>query len=177
MQEVRLTEDSMKVADDTLPPYKVKSLWVKPQPIRKGTVSSTIDVKQGEVGFLYSKAHAIAPSPRTEVGERLWQTGRWQSMATKVNSGGLIIHVIAIYGFPRANEGGEAMDMKERLLEDVFDEAGSFGSVPVIIVGDFNIKAEKSPLLGNLITSCLWADIEQTTATLEGKVSDPTYEA
>ena len=177
MQEVRLTEDGMKVADDTLPSYGVKSFWGKPQPIRRGTLFSTMDAKQGGVGFLYSQKHAIAPSPRTEVGERVWESGRWQSIAVRINSSGPIIHIVTIYGHPRANEGGDAMDLNEELLGNIFDEVGSFGNVPILVIGDYNIKPERSPFLSNLITAGLWMDIGQTIATLEEKLPDPTYEA
>ena len=177
MQEVRLTEDAIKVADDTLTDYGVKSLWGKPQPIRRGTLLSTMDAKQGGVGFLYSNKHAIAPSPRTETGEKLWESGRWQSVAVRINSSGLVIHVVTIYGHPRANEGGDVMDTNEELLRNIFDEAGSLGNVPILVVGDYNVKPENSPFLSNLITSGLWVDIGQTTATLAGKLPDATYEA
>ena len=75
MEEVRLTEDSMKIASDAVQLYNVRCFWGKPQPIRRGTNHSTLDAKQGGVGFLYSRRHAVAHSPRTQVGDRLWQTG------------------------------------------------------------------------------------------------------
>ena len=177
MQEVRLTEDGIKVADDTLSSYKSKGFWGRPQPIRKGTVLSTLDAKQGGVGFLHSRVHAVAPSPRTNVGDKLWQSGRWQSLAVRINSSGAIIHIVSIYGHPRANEGGEVMDVNEEFLSDIFAEAGSLGNVPVLVIGDFNIKVEKSPLLASIVTSGLWADIGQTIATLEEKLPAPTYES
>ena len=177
MQEVRLTEDSMKIASDAVKPYNVRSFWGKPQPIRRGTIHSTLDAKQGGVGFLYAQRHAVTHSPRTQVGDRLWQTGRWHSIAVKVAASGLIIHVVSIYGHPGANEGGEVMDANENFLSDVFNEAGSLGDVPIVIIGDYNIRTEKSPLLANLITSGQWVDIGQSVATVEGKQPEATYES
>ena len=48
------------------------------------------------------------------------------------------------------------MDVNEEFLSDIFAEAGSLGNVPVLVIGDFNIKVEKSPLLASLVTSGLW---------------------
>ena len=106
-----------------------------------------MDAKQGGCGFLYSKIHTVAPSPRTALGEALWETGRWQSVAIKINASGLIIDVVTIYGLPRANEGGDSMDMNEDFMVSVFDEARSLGAVPVLVLG----------LLAALTTTGQWA--------------------
>ena len=177
LQEVRLTEDSMRIASDIIKPFHRKAIWGKPQPIRKGTIHSTLDAKQGGVGFLLANHHCATSSPRSDVGNQLFESGRWNSIAVRINSGGLIIHVVTVYGFPRANEGGEPMESNEQLLSDVFSEATSLGNVPVIVLGDFNIKPERSPILSHLVTSGLWCDIGQTYAVLEGSDPLPTFDA
>ena len=77
------------------------------------------------------------------MGNNLYDTGRWQSLATNVNTGGLVVHVVTFYGFPRAHERGEAMEQNEDLLADAFAEASSLGNVPVLVLGDCNIMVEK----------------------------------
>ena len=62
------------------------------------------------------------------------------------------------------------MDTKKEFMGRVFDEAGS--QSPYLY-----IKTEKCPLLAALITTGLWADIGQTTAMLQGKEPEPTFEA
>ena len=43
------------------------------------------------------------------MGDALYETGRWQSISVKFHRSSEIIHVVSVYGFSRANEGGEAM--------------------------------------------------------------------
>ena len=177
MQEVRLTEDAIKIADDRLQPYEVSGLWGKPQPIRRGTIHSTLDAKQGGVGLLCNRRHMMAPSPRTETGSQLFESGRWQSAAIRVNASGLILHIISLYGFPRANEGGDEMIENEALLSNAFAEATSLGNVPVLVMGDFNVDAEKSQVLSNLVTDGVWTDIGRLYATLMEVEPTPTFSA
>ena len=177
MQEVRLTTDAMGVANDLIVPYGRNAVWGKPQPIRRGTIHSTMDAKQGGVGYLLAKPHIGVPSPRTENGNNLYNSGRWQSLTVRINSSGLLVHIVTIYGFPRANEGGDPMEENEQFLSEVFAEAASLGNVPILVIGDFNIKPERSPVLANLVTAGCWFDIGQTFAILNGTVPQPTYEA
>ena len=177
MQEVRLTEDAIKVANDCLQPYQVRGLWGKPQPIRRGTVHSTMDAKQGGVGHLFNKRHTLTSSPRTETGTHLYETGRWHSAAVRINASGLIVHIVSLYGFPRANEGGDEMEENESLLSNAFAEATSLGNVPVLVMGDFNVSAERSHVLSNLVTNGGWTDIGRTYATLMEEEPAPTFAA
>ena len=55
--------------------------------------------------------------------------------------------------------------------------ASSLGNVPVLVLGDFNIKVERSPILAHLMTSGRWSDIGQTCPTLERTDPAPTFEA
>ena len=177
MQEVRLTADAMTIANDLLTPYSFGAVWGKPQPIRQGTVHSTLDAKQGGVGTLIAKLHSAAPSPRTNLGQQLYDTGRWHSLAIKICRSSLIVHVVSLYGFPRANEGGDEMVQNEELLSNTFAEATSLGNVPVVVMGDFNVTPERSPVLAALITNGSWTDIGACFATLNGTDPEHTYHA
>ena len=60
--------------------------------------------------------------------------------------------MVSVYGYPRANDGGEEMIANETLLEKVFTEAASLGDVPVFICGDFNVQVVNSPILAGVVT-------------------------
>ena len=140
LQEVRLTIDGQTMIHDYLKECGWVPLWGKPQPVRPGTRLSVLDAKQGGVGVCVRDRHLVCPTPRTALGEELYQTGRWQSAAVRVSASSTLLHVVTIYGFPRANEGGDAMENNEAFLSKVFLEARSLGDVPVLICGDFNVK-------------------------------------
>ena len=142
MHELGLTEDAIKITNDLIVPYKVKALC-RPQPIRRGTMHGTLDAKLGGVYVIWSQTHAAVPSPRTALGNNPYDRGRWQSLATNVNTGGLIVHVVTLYGFPRANEGGDAMEQNEDFLADAFAEASSLGNTPVLVLGGLQYKGWK----------------------------------
>ena len=84
------------------------------QPLRPGTVKSVMDAKQGGVGVAFRSCHTAAPSPRSSIGDALYESGRWQSISVKFHRSSEIIHVVP-----------------------VFLEAGSLGSGSVVICGDF----------------------------------------
>ena len=94
LQEVRLTIDGQKIIDESLKTYGWKAVWGKPQPIRPGTLKSITDAKQGGVGVLVRLRHQAGPSPRTETGEKLYDTGRWQSCTIRINKSSTICHVV-----------------------------------------------------------------------------------
>ena len=175
LQEVRLTVDSQKVATEELKVRGWSVVWGKPQPIRPGTVKSVMDAKQGGVGVAFRSCHAAVPSPRSSVGDALYETGRWQSISVKVHKSSEIVHVVSAYGFPRANEGGEVMLENENFIEQVFLEAESLGSGSVIICGDFNVKVENSHMLASAIASGVWTDAAEMVARATDTQAQPTY--
>ena len=175
LQEVRLTTDGQKIAEEALKELGWSVVWGKPQPVRPGTVKSVLDAKQGGVGILTKSCHNAVPSPRTRLGEELFETGRWQSVVIQVNKGGTLLHVVTVYGFPRANEGGDEMVANEELLEKVFMEAASLGDVPVFVCGDFNVQVANSHVLSEMVTSGVWSDSAASIAAIEGKEPEVTY--
>ena len=139
LQEVRLTIDGQVMIQEYLRECGWTSLWGKPQPVRPGTRLSVLDAKQGRVGNCVRSGHHISPTPRSTLGEELYQTGRWQSAVVRVSGSNTQVH-----GFPRATESGEAMEHNQAFLNNVFLEARSLGDVPVVVCGDFNVKVENS---------------------------------
>ena len=138
-------------------------------------MKSITDAKQGGVGALVRLRHQAGPSPRTETGERLYETVRWQSCTIKINKNSTICHIVSVYGFPGANEGGEEMELNEYFLENVFLEAASLGDVPVIIGGDFNKELENSPTLTEMVSSGRWSDAASLLATVNNTNPGDTY--
>ena len=176
LQEVRLTIDGQKIIDEGLNPNGRRAIWVKDQPIRSGTTKSVTDAKQGGVGILVHKRHQAAPSLRTEVGEKLYNTGRWQSCVIKLNGSSSLIHVVTVYGFLGANDGGDDMKNNEDLLPEIFLETASLGDVPIIVGGDFNVRFENSPTLSELVAEGFWNDAASLYATATGTPIQDTYQ-
>ena len=100
----------------------------------------------------------------SSIGEALYETGRWQSISVKFHRSSEKIHVVSVYGFPRANEGGEAMLENEIFTEQVFLEAESLGFGSVVIRADFNVKVENSPILTGALSSGSWTDAAEMFA-------------
>ena len=85
------------------------------------------------------------------------------------------IHVVTVYGFPRANEGGEAYTENEDFLANVFAEADSLGDVPVVVCGDFNVTVEKSQQLSQRLLDGSWVDAASAVAMARGPEPEATY--
>ena len=177
LQEVRLTTDGQKILSNELLKLGWTPFWGKPQPIRSGTVKSVLDAKQGGVGILIRQKHQGGPSPRSAVGEELKETGRWFSTVIKLNKSGSLLHLVTVYGFPGANEGGEAAFQNEAFLRKVFDESSTLGDVPVIICGDFNCSLEGSAVLTEMVVSGKWNDAALLYGTVSESAVETTYTA
>ena len=122
LQEVRLTLDGQVMIQEYLRECGWTSLWGKPQPVRPGTRLSVLDAKQAGVGNCVRSGHHISPTPRSTLGEELYQTGRWQSAVVGVSGSSTQVH-----GFPRATEGGEAMEHNQAFLNNVFSRGAFVG--------------------------------------------------
>ena len=84
---------------------------------------------------------------------------------------------MTVYGFPGANEGGEAAFLNEAFLRKVFDESSTLGDVPVIICGDFNVSLERSAVLTEVVVSGKWNDAALLHGTVSGSALESTYTA
>ena len=175
LQETRLTIDGQKIVNEELVKRGWTPVWGKPQPIRKGTCKSLVDAKQGGVGILIRKGHDGGPSPRTEIGEQLKETGRWMSSVIKIHRSGTLLHVVSLYGYPGATDGGEATFMNEEFLRKVFDEATTLGDVPIVVCGDFNCSLESSAVLSEMTASGKWCDAAQLYGMVNESSVDATY--
>ena len=178
VQESRLTLDGQILVKESLADTSWTPLFGKPQPIRKGTVKSTTDAKQGGVMSMLQKGHRSTATPRGELGQALFETGRWEASTTCIDGTDTLLHTQNVYGYPGANEGGQAMMDNENFFADVFDFAGSLGDdVPVVVIGDFNIRLEQSHVLCQLIASHKWVECGSLLAALSGTEPQPTFES
>ena len=69
------------------------------------------------------------------------------------------------------------METNENFLTNVFAEASSFGDIPVLVVGDVNVKMEKSPTLAGAVSNGVWTDIGYTHAILHQQDPEDTHTA
>ena len=81
----------------------------------------------------------LFPTPRTQLGEQPYETGRVQAIAIRLNGGSFIFHIFVVYGISKANAGGQPMVQNELLLEQVLTDASTLGDAPVMVIGDLYI--------------------------------------
>ena len=175
LQEVRLTIDGQRIAGDNAWENGWNPIWGRPQPIRRGTRASVLDAKQGGVGFLSSSAHLSTHTPRTAVGDELFQSGRWMGITVRVHGTPGFVHVISFYGVSGANEGGDAMDSNEALIQQMIAESLSLGDSPVVICGDFNVLLQKSPALMAAVGAGHLIDAASAASAADGSPLQDTY--
>ena len=125
--------------------------------------------------MLVHRNHLATYTPRTSLGEELYQSGRWVCNTVRVAGGSQLLHIVSVYGHPGANEGGTVMQENEILLQQVFDEAGSLGDVPVVLCGDFNVMPEKSNVISTELVTGRWLDAAAASARLDNATPACTY--
>ena len=96
-------------------------------------------------------------------------------MSVKFRKSGEVIHIVSVFGFPRANESGQPMIDNDEFMEQVLLEVASFGAGPVVVCGDFNVKVENSHALSNALSSGTWTDAAAMYARAMDKELIPTY--
>lgn len=176
MQETRLTVDGQRVAGDNLPEHW-GAHWGRDQPVRQGTKKSVLDARQGGVGFLLAACHKGASTARTALGDELHDTGRWHSLTVRVRNSNTLLHVVSLYGFAGANDGGEQAECNEKLILNAIAEAESIGEIPVVIAGDFNVALENSAALTNATMTGKWTDAATAQAWQDGVEPQATYDS
>ena len=174
LQETRLTQDGFNYVSDDIRRLGWSPCWGRAQP-RQAGCKSVLKAVPGGVGVLVRNHHLVSYTPRTELGQSLYQTGRWVGTTVQVAGGNQLVHVISFYGISGANEGGDAMLRNESLLQQVFDESSSLGDVPVVLCGDFNVKPEKSRVITTELLAGRWLDAAATIARIEGTTPADTF--
>ena len=83
------------------------------------------------------------------------------------------LRLVQIYGYARARDDPERVDLNEKLLSKVFREAGGCESLPVIMMGDFNIDPACSKVVTDEVLSGTWEDAAAIRPGFDG--SDPPW--
>ena len=163
LQETALTTSGFDVANATLHPAWWQTTCGQAQPLRCGNAQGILDGKPGGVGILTRRQHLAVPTPRTQLGDELFKTGRWISTTVKLLGCAQIFHIVSIYGFTRANWDAEVA------------EATSIGDAPVIILGDFNVEKDNSRVLTSAHNDGRWVDAVCLLSEVRGDDLESTF--
>lgn len=64
-----------------------------------------------------------------------------------------------VIGYSGANSSSERMAQNEAMLSDLFEGLAVLGKVPILLMGDFNVKLESSCAIqgpsGSILASCV----------------------
>lgn len=176
LQEVRLTEEGMELATREAEDKGWDTLWGRPQPRRRGTHrDQRLDARPGGVGTLVRKGVCATVSPRTAEGERLYETGCWNSTAVRIGEGAGLVHIVNVYGHAGATAQMETMQRNEELLEALWMEANSIPEEPVVIMGDFNVDPGRSQVVARNVAEGVWVDVAAQKAHLLDMEPEDTY--
>eukprot|EP00660_Eupelagonema_oceanica_P019539 gene19539-biopygen13492 len=126
---------------------------------------------------------ALWGPPRPQCGQGVWNAAyggvgilRWAHAVVAYGNGGRALHVFSMYGVTGANNTRHASwRQNEQLLEDALEAAAELGDVPVLILGDLNVRIENSALLQTALASGQWTDIAEEWAIASGTQPEPTY--
>ena len=114
-----------------------------------------------------STSCGVAVVSSLPVREVAWKT---QSLRNLANCGRLLhvtcaiggsqpLHVVVFYGVPGGSTQASVLRQNEEALSDIADECLTWGQVPIIIGGDFNMKLSDSLTIANLQLHGHWVDV------------------
>lgn len=78
--------------------------------------------------------------------------------ATCAIAGSQPLHLVVFYGFASGTTNPSVCQQNEEVLTDITEECMSWGQVPVVLAGDFNVKIADSLSLNNLLLYGRWVD-------------------
>eukprot|EP00660_Eupelagonema_oceanica_P002110 gene2110-biopygen23759 len=145
--------------------------WGQAQPPgrRTGGADQIFGANSLGVGVMVRRGLPMQAGPRdTERRKRLWATGRWTHCVIGTGNGAQALHVMSLYGHTGANQfandkkacgGKQAYEANEKLLADTLEAAAELGDVPVLILGDFNVRPEDSAALRDAVLAGGWQDL------------------
>ena len=96
--------------------------------------------------------------------------------ATCAIAGSQPLHLVVFYGFASSTTNPSVCQQNEEVLTDITEECMSWGQVPVVLVGDFNVKIADSLSLNNLLLYGRWVDtaVEHARRCGDGLSPPPT---
>ena len=175
VQETRLGAAAQEYMASSLSSQGWQSFWGKPQPLIEGPRTPSVwNAAAGGVGVLVRVGYpAQLVPPVTTMQKALWDTGRWCHVEVAYGRGHRSLHVMSVYGF--VGDGRlQSNQSNDAFLQEVFLTAAELGAVPVLLLGDLNIVAERSSTLSTAISLGRWVDLAAACATAQGSTPDAT---
>ena len=175
VQETRLGAAAQEYMASSLSSQGWQSFWGKPQPLIEGPRTPSVwNAAAGGVGVLVRVGYpAQLVPPVTTMQKALWDTGRWCHVEVAYGRGHRSLHVMSVYGF--VGDGRlQSNQTNDAFLQEVFLTAAELGAVPVLLLGDLNIVAERSSTLSTAISLGRWVDLAAASATAQGSTPDAT---
>ena len=174
MSETRLNNAGFKLVQDSLEDLNWSFVPGISQPQRRpGVEGRYLDAMPGGVGFLIKKhiPHVRTTLLLDEFNED--ERRRVVSVTMLPGNGLEPVRLFQVYGYARARDDAERLDLNERLLSKVFKEAAACGPIPVVVMGDFNIDPAYSRTVTDLLVEGTWVDAAAIRPSFDG--SDPPW--
>ena len=175
MCETRLNDAGFRLVRESLEDMNWSFIPGEPQLQRRaGAAGRILDAMPGGVAFL-AKSHI--PFVRTPflLDYTAEEKRRVMSITILPNSGQEPLRLYQVYGFARARDDPERMNLNEALLNKVLREANAAGNIPTVIMGDFNIEPDFSAELSAAIFEGYWTDAGTIKSKIDGSLPLPTF--
>ena len=131
--------------------------------------------------FSMSSSAGVAIISSLPVREASWKSPSLQKLAcdgrlihaTCAIAGSQPLHLVVFYGYASGTINPAVCQTNEEALTDITEECMSWGQVPVVLAGDFNVKVGDSLSLNNLLLYGRWVDAAAEHARRCGDLPPP----
>ena len=128
-----------------------------------------------------SSSAGVAIISSLPVREASWKSPSLQKLAcdgrlihaTCAIAGSQPLHLVVFYGYASGTINPAVCQRNEEALTDITEECMSWGQVPVVLAGDFNVKIGDSLSLNNLLLYGRWVDAAAEHARRCGDLPPP----
>ena len=128
------------------------------------------DARYGSVAVLARDGTPLRGAP----GSLAADAGRYHRAAVSYGDGSSVVNAASLYGHTGAAQVPEVMDANELLLAAALEDLVALGDAPVLLLGDFNVSPEQSPVLWAALASGWWFDAAALCASRAGGPPEPT---
>ena len=85
------------------------------------------------------------------------------------------IRIVQVYGYARAHDDADRMELNEAFLRKVFRECNAYGELPTVLIGDFNIEPQFSTVISQELFTGNWVDVGKKEAEARGEYPRWTF--
>ena len=169
MCETRLNEHGIRRVTESMQDLSWSFISGPPQPQRReGVPGRLFDPMPGGVGSLVKTQIPFARTSLTVTDWTEEDLRRIQAFTIFPGEGLEPIRIVQIYGYARAHSDPERMIKNESFLQKVFRECNSYGYVPTVLIGDFNIEPQYSAVISHETFTGNWVDVSKSEAESRG---------